>query len=68
MAKSRFIATILLPSPLGCAYLTTADASNLLLLFPLSFAEAITTADVFRFTPRRVRLSNSGLLLCIYKS
>jgi len=51
MAKSRFIATILLPSPLGCAYLTTADASNLLLLFPLSFAEAITTADVFRFTP-----------------
>jgi hypothetical protein len=34
-------------------YLTTADASNLLLLFPLSFAEAITTtADVLRFTPR----------------
>jgi hypothetical protein len=26
-------------------------ASNLLLLFPLSFAEAITTADVLRFTP-----------------
>jgi hypothetical protein len=26
-------------------------ASNLLLLFPLSFTEAITTADVLRFTP-----------------
>jgi hypothetical protein len=53
MAKSRFIATILLPSPLACAHLTTADASNLLVLFTLSFAEAIITANVFRFTPGR---------------
>src|SRR6266480_592694 len=27
----------------ACAYLTTADASNLLLVFPVSFAERITT-------------------------
>ena len=40
MAKSRFIATILLPSAPACAYLTTGDASNLLLIFPISFAEA----------------------------
>jgi len=37
MAKSRFIATILLP--FGSS-LRAADASNLLLVFPVSFAEA----------------------------
>jgi GAF domain-containing protein len=39
-AKSRFIATILYRSAPACAYLTTADASNLLLVFPVSFVEA----------------------------
>jgi hypothetical protein len=56
MAKSQFIATILLPSPLGCAYLTTADASNLLLLFPLSFHRAgAFTSEKIRARPGRRR-------------
>jgi hypothetical protein len=43
MAKSRFIATILLLGS-SCAYLTTADAPNVLLVFPGSVApKQITT-------------------------
>jgi hypothetical protein len=39
MAKSRFIATIVLLGS-SLAYLTTADAPNVLLVFPASVAEA----------------------------
>ena len=66
MAKSRFIAAFFYRSAPACAYLTTADASNLFSLSQVmtDWARSRVTRELFLARGERV----CRALLCMFKS